>query len=67
MGAVTNWLQGLALNIPFYDWDILELAKSTGQDVTTEAKEDKILNNYWVFMANKFLKLCKKYKVNMVV
>ncbi len=39
--ALTNWLQGLALDIPFYNDDIKE----------TFGLEDKHLNNYWSYMA----------------
>lgn len=63
-GAVMDWLQGLptALTIPFYNHEILELAKSWGsipQDAS-EKQEDKILANYWNFMAAKLCQLFDK-------
>jgi len=61
--AFSEWLQGLALDIAFYNCDILRLAKEWGQNPTTEAQEDKIISQYWVFMTNQYFKLFKKYKV----
>lgn len=63
--ACTNWLQGLALDIPFYNWDILKLAEQQGYKTLTEKQQDKILNNYWQYISNKFLQLCKKHKINI--
>ena len=63
--ALISWLQGLALNIAFSNYDILILAKECGslaQDAT-EAQEDKILNNYWRYMAMRILQLWNKYDV----
>ena len=63
IGAITEWLQGLpsAINIEFMNHEILELAKRLGSlpmDPTT-AQEDKILENYFNFMANKLHQLFK--------
>jgi len=65
MGAMIDWLQGLAIDIPFYNSDILEIAKKGGSlpQNPTEKQEDKILENYWRFMANETLKIFRKYKV----
>ena len=63
--ARENWLQGIAINIPFYNADIINLAKKSGtlrQDAT-EREEQKILDNYWRFMSNKIGVLNNKYKV----
>ncbi len=62
--AMIDWLQGLALDIEFYNHDILELAKVMGSvnDNLTEKQEDKILLNYWNFMANIILSMEKDYK-----
>src|SRR5581483_9836688 len=53
--ALTSWLQGLpsAISIAFYNHDILKLAQSFGslpKNASME-QEDKILNNYFPFMA----------------
>lgn len=50
--ALTDWLQGLALNIPYMNCDILELA---GMSNAPENKQHKILENYWRFMAMRLL------------
>lgn len=63
--ALIDWLQGLALNIAFYNHDILRLAKEWGSlpDNATERDEDKILDNYWSYMAMQIIKLWNKHKV----
>lgn len=52
--AMTEWLQGLALNIPYMYDEIIELAIAMGSidDNPTEKLETKVINNYWSFMAN---------------
>jgi hypothetical protein len=65
--AMTEWLQGLpsSINIEFANYAIIQLAKSWGslpQDAT-ERQEDKLLANYWQFMAMRILSLFKKYKI----
>lgn len=67
--AIEEWLRGLpsAIQIDFYNSDIIDLAKSWGtlrQDAT-EREEDKILANYWNLLANHILQLAKKYKVEV--
>ena len=63
-GAVVEYLQGLGgcLSIDFNNYDILERAKKYGSlsNTPTEKEEDKLLSNYWVFMANKLIKLQDK-------
>jgi len=46
------------------NYKILELAKKWGSlpENPIEKQEDKILNNYWAFMAFQTLKLIEKYK-----
>ena len=57
--SIANWLQGLALDLPFYYEEILELSVSMGSasPVMTDKEEEKIISNYWVFMANQISKL----------
>tara|TARA_Y100000004_G_scaffold165129_1_gene195781 strand:+ start:205 stop:576 length:372 start_codon:yes stop_codon:yes gene_type:complete len=52
--AMTEWLQGLALNIPYMHDEIIKLAIAMGSidDNPTEKLETKVINNYWSFMAN---------------
>jgi len=52
--AMSEWLSGLALNIEYYDYKIVKLAKNMGSlDADSNYKaEQKIINNYFDFMAN---------------
>ena len=57
--ALAEWLSGLAIPIPFYNADIISLAKEMGsveKDLTAK-QEDNILENYWDFMASMILLL----------
>jgi len=52
--AMSEWLSGLALDIEYYNYKIVKLAKVMGSldtDSTYKA-EQKIINNYFDFMAN---------------
>jgi len=59
--ALSDWLSGLpsCINIDFANYDILERAKKYGSLApgATEKDQDKLLSNYWDFMANKLIKL----------
>ena len=61
--ALSDYLQGLGgcLHIAYNNHDILELAKKYGSisNNATEKQEQKILDNYWLFMANKLMQLNK--------
>ena len=51
--AITEWLSGLAIHIPYTHNDIIELAKNMGsvnQNLST-VQEDRIIENYFNFMA----------------
>tara|TARA_R100000234_G_scaffold27836_2_gene16033 strand:+ start:332 stop:679 length:348 start_codon:yes stop_codon:yes gene_type:complete len=60
--AISEWLSGLAINIPFYNQDILQLAKDMGSvdNELTERQEERIIENYWDFMAMMVLELEKE-------
>lgn len=65
--AFSNWLAGLptVLTIAFTNHDILKLAvkfKSIPKDYT-EKQADKILTNYFTFMAVKFLQCVDGYRI----
>lgn len=66
-GAIREWLQGLpsAVYLPFYNGDIISLAKQHGSlpNNPTESQEEKILENYWNFMAAKVCQLLNGYRV----
>ena len=52
--ALTDWLQGLAIHIPYYYEDIIELAVDMGSidENPSDKIEDIVINGYWSFMAN---------------
>ena len=55
--ALSEWLQGLAINIEYYDDAIVQLAEEMGSidENPTEKMRGIVLNNYWDFMANVIL------------
>ena len=59
--ALTEWLSGLpsCINIDFANYDIIERAKKYGSLApgASDKDQDKLLSNYWDFMANKLIKL----------
>ena len=63
--AMTDWLQGLAIDIEFMNCKILQLAKEWGSlpEKATPKQEAAILDNYWSFMAAKTLQLIDGYRV----
>jgi hypothetical protein len=66
-GAFKEWLMGLpsVFNIDFENYKIIEIAKKWGSipENATEKQEDKILENWFNFIACKFFQLCRKLKV----
>jgi len=54
------WLSGLALNIPYTNYDIIELAKKL-LETDTIKNPDRIINNYFYFMAEQLFKLIALY------
>ena len=52
--AIAEWLSGLALNIEYYDQDIVQLAIDMGSidSNPSDKLQEKVINNYWSFMAN---------------
>ena len=52
--AVSEWLSGLALDLPYYYDDIVKLAIELGSIDPNPNKKliEKVENNYWDFMAN---------------
>ncbi len=57
--AMSEWLQGLALDIEYYYDDIVKLAIKLGSIDPNPNKKliEKVENNYWDFMANIILGL----------
>ena len=65
--AFSEWLSGLpsAMDIPFYNDDIIKLAKKSGSlpQNATPKQEQRVLDNYWNFMSNKTFQLFRKYDI----
>lgn len=65
--ALTEWLMGLpsACHIAFMNHEILQIAKEWGSlpENPTEKQEDKILANWFNFIANKIGQLFRGYRV----
>lgn len=66
--AIKEWLQGLptVCTIAFYNHEILTLAKEWGSlpEDATEKQEDKLLNNYWAYMANQIRVMWNKLNIS---
>mgnify|MGYP003642746825 FL=1 len=52
--AMTGWLQGLAIAIPYTYSDVIELAVEMGSIDENPSEElvDRVIDNYFSFMAN---------------
>lgn len=65
--AFASWLQGLpsSFGIDFENYVILQIAKKWGSipETATEKQEDKILENWFNFIAINTFQLFKKYKI----
>lgn len=61
-----EWLRGLPSVINIDCYGITEIAVEWGSLPAnfTEKQGEKIINNWFNFIANKFFQLCKKHKVN---
>ena len=58
--AMAEWLSGLALDLPFYHDEIVDLAVDMGSvdcAKLTDRLRDRIADNYWQFMANIILRM----------
>jgi hypothetical protein len=57
--AMEEWLSGLAINIPYTYFDIIELAKEMGSidSNPSQALENRVCENYFSFMAQMVLLL----------
>jgi hypothetical protein len=57
--AMEEWLSGLAINIPYTYFDIIELAKEMGSidSSPSQALKDRVCENYFSFMAQMVLLL----------
>lgn len=64
-----NWLMGLpsSFNIEFRNHYIIEIAKKWNSipENATEKQEDKIIENWFLFIASHTEQLCRKHKVQL--
>lgn len=60
--ALNDWLSGLALNIAFYNHEILKLGKEWGEisENATEAREDYFIDHWFNNLTASLLNLWKK-------
>lgn len=69
IAAFAEWLQGLpsCFNIEFTNWDILRLAREWGSlsENATDRQDQRILDNYWNFIANKTFQLFRKHNITV--
>ena len=67
--AMTEWLSGLAIDIAFTNYDIVELAIKMGSinEVPTEKEKDQIVDNYFNFMAKIILKMENKISTHGLI
>lgn len=54
LSAMTDWLQGLALNIEYRNYALIDLAVKLGSidENPSEKLQEQVCDNYWRFMAN---------------
>lgn len=68
INIMREWLMGLpsAFNVDFANYRILEIAKEWGSlpEGFSQKQGDKILENWFNFIANKTFQLFKKYKIS---
>ena len=64
---IADHLMGLPsyLNIEFRNFNILEIGKKWGYDLSAEKKEQNFINNWFKVCAFKFVQLCEKYEVSL--
>ena len=64
--AVSEWLSGIAIDIPFYNGDIIDFAIKMGSIDKNPSDKiiDKVVANYFGFMANVILSFEPKRKGN---
>lgn len=67
--AMAKWFAGIpsAIDIPFENYRIIEIAKKWGSlpENATEKQEDKILANWFNFIAAKTIMLMRKNKISI--
>jgi hypothetical protein len=62
---MVDWLQGIALPLPFTNYDILQMAHAVGilKENATEHQEDVVLTRHWKHLARNIFQLGMLFKV----
>lgn len=59
-GGLTEWLQGLGMNIDFYNHDIITLAEKWHDCKLTDKQADMVIENWFSHIALKILQFSRK-------
>jgi len=62
---VAEWLSGLAIGIAYTNADIVTLAEQWQGCKLSDKQAARVIDNYFSFMAFKFMQLCKAHGVNI--
>lgn len=62
---VAEWLSGLAIGIEYRNAGIVALAEQWQGRKLTDKQADRVIDNYFNFMAFKVMQLCKAHGVNI--
>ena len=62
--ALQNWLSGLAINIDYMNYDILAKAEEWGQLMYREKDREKIIEQWFKFIAMQLIKMFRTHKLN---
>jgi hypothetical protein len=62
--AMAKWLSGLAIDIDYMNYKIIEIGKSVGMDLSTESKEYNYISNWFLYSANQYLRMIRRAKAD---
>lgn len=62
---VAEWLSGLAIGIAYTNADIVSLAEEWQDCKLSDKQAERVIDNYFSFMAFKVMQLCKAHSVNI--
>jgi hypothetical protein len=58
--AMAEWLSGLAINLDYMNYKIIEIGVSVGMDLSTETKKDNYLENWFIYSASQYIRMIKR-------
>jgi len=62
-----EWLAGLPLNIDFYNGDIVKITEQWHETTLSDSQAQRVIDNWFQFLAMKLLQLFKHYKIGGLV